>query len=67
MKNLKIRKNRDKFAYGEIDLNNLNQLLKEEVDEDKGMDIDEATELAKPKDISESRVFEPEYRDDHGL
>ena len=27
----------------------------------------EATELAKPKDISESRVFEPEYRDDHGL
>ena len=47
MKNLKIRKNRDKFAYGEIDLNNLNQLLKEEVDEDRGMDVDEATELAK--------------------
>ena len=47
MKSLKIRKNRDKFAYGEIDLNNLNQLLKEEVDEDRGMDVDEATELAK--------------------
>ncbi|MBE5842870.1 MAG: RNA degradosome polyphosphate kinase [Butyrivibrio sp.] len=27
----------------------------------------EATDIAKPKDISESRVFEPEYRDDHGL
>ena len=27
----------------------------------------EATELGKPKNISESRVFEPEYRDDHGL
>ncbi|MBE5859090.1 MAG: RNA degradosome polyphosphate kinase [Butyrivibrio sp.] len=27
----------------------------------------EATELGKPKDISESRVFEPEYRDYHGL
>jgi polyphosphate kinase len=27
----------------------------------------EATELGKPKDIAESRVFEPEYRDDHGL
>ncbi len=27
----------------------------------------EATELSKPKNISESRVFEPEYRDDHGL
>ncbi|WP_029321981.1 RNA degradosome polyphosphate kinase [Butyrivibrio sp. AE3004] len=27
----------------------------------------EATELSKPKDIAESRVFEPEYRDDHGL
>ena len=47
MKNLKIRKNKDKFAYGEIDLNDLNQLLKEEVDESIGMDIDEATELAK--------------------
>lgn len=28
---------------------------------------DEATDMGKPKDISESRVFEPEYRDDHGL
>ena len=28
---------------------------------------DEATNLGKSKDISESRVFEPEYRDDHGL
>ncbi|MCR5657399.1 MAG: RNA degradosome polyphosphate kinase [Butyrivibrio sp.] len=27
----------------------------------------EATELVKPKDITESRVFEPEYRDYHGL
>ncbi len=27
----------------------------------------EATELSKPKNIAESRVFEPEYRDDHGL
>ncbi|SEL01693.1 MULTISPECIES: RNA degradosome polyphosphate kinase [unclassified Butyrivibrio] len=27
----------------------------------------EATELGKPKNITESRVFEPEYRDDHGL
>ncbi|WP_408071526.1 RNA degradosome polyphosphate kinase [Butyrivibrio sp. JL13D10] len=27
----------------------------------------EATLSSKPKDIAESRVFEPEYRDDHGL
>ncbi|MCR5343264.1 MULTISPECIES: RNA degradosome polyphosphate kinase [unclassified Butyrivibrio] len=27
----------------------------------------EATQLSKPKDIAENRVFEPEYRDDHGL
>jgi polyphosphate kinase len=27
----------------------------------------EATLQSRPKDIAESRVFEPEYRDDHGL
>ncbi|WP_026661055.1 RNA degradosome polyphosphate kinase [Butyrivibrio sp. AC2005] len=27
----------------------------------------EATQHSKPKDIAENRVFEPEYRDDHGL